>query len=143
MQASTFNDFLIISRTYLSRKNPRTCQEPCQESKTCRGQSGEQSPSEGPQKKLRSQNIVLLNSFPYSNPPYSKNVGRRYSTPGGFNPPPNQGRRARWLMPSLLVLSGVLPKPTFQSQGSGSLSPAFPLPNLPLEAAQSARPPSS
>ena len=42
-----------------------------------------------------------------------------------------RGRRARSLMPGLLVPSGVLPKPTFQSQGSGSLSPAFPLLNPP------------
>ena len=38
------------------------------------------------------------------------------------DPPPNQGRRARWLDRGLLVPSRVLPKPTFQSQGSGSLS---------------------
>ena len=37
--------------------------------------------------------FVLLNSFPYRKPPYSKNVGRRYSPQGGFNPPPNRGRR--------------------------------------------------
>ena len=32
--------------------------------------------------------LVLPNSLPYRNPPYSKNVGRRYSPQGGFNPPP-------------------------------------------------------
>ena len=47
------------------------------------------------------------------------------------DPPPNWGRRAEWLSPGLLVPSGVLPEPTFQSQGSGSLSPAFPLLNPP------------
>ena len=40
------------------------------------------------------QSFVLPNSFPYRNPPYSKNVGRRYSPQGGFNPPPISGRRA-------------------------------------------------
>ena len=34
-------------------------------------------------------------------------------------------------MPGLLVPPGVLPKPTFQSQGSGSLSLAFPFLNPP------------
>ena len=38
-----------------------------------------------PPRKLNSQSFVLLNSFPYRNPPYSKNVGRRYSPQGGFN----------------------------------------------------------
>ena len=31
------------------------------------------------------QSFVLPNSFPYRNPPYSKNLGRRYSPQGGFN----------------------------------------------------------
>ena len=77
------------------------------------------------------QSFILLNSFPYRNPPYSKNVGRRYSPQGGFNPPPNRGRRAGRSGRGLLALSGVLPKPIFQSQGSQSLSPAFPFLNPP------------
>ena len=35
------------------------------------------------------QSFLLPNSLPYRNPPYSKNLGRRYSPQGGFNPPPN------------------------------------------------------
>ena len=30
------------------------------------------------------QSFVLPSSLPYRNPPYSKNVGRRYSPPGGL-----------------------------------------------------------
>ena len=69
-----------------------------------------------PTRNIIAQSFVLINSFPYRKPPYSKNVGRRYSPQGGFNPPPNRGRRARSFDPGLLVLPSPSPWTKFLTQ---------------------------
>ena len=80
------------------------------------------------------QRIVLPNSFPYRNPPYSKNVGRRYSPPGGLQSAALRGRRAESgrevfesfrISPSGFFFSEVLVFPLLNppSVASGRLPP--------------------
>ena len=72
----------------LCQENPRTCRRQSRESKNLPRTKPRRKSVQTPTRKIKSQSFVLLNSFPYRKPPYSKNVGRRYSPQGGFNPPP-------------------------------------------------------
>ena len=91
-----------------------------------------------PPRKLKSQSFVLLNSFPYRKPPYSKNLGGGTPPQGGFNPPPIWGRRVESFDPGLLRtfphpswtkfltqrfsdLDSFLPPPKSSPLGSGRL----------------------
>ena len=63
-----------------------------------------------PTRKIKSQSFVLLNSFPYRNRPYSKNVGRRSSPLGAsIRRPTRDG-------PGLLVLPSPSPWTKFLTQ---------------------------
>ena len=53
---------------------------------------------------------------------YPNKLARRYQGAAFYNPPPIPGRRVGYLAQGLLKPSRVLPKPTFQSQGSWSLN---------------------
>ena len=77
-------------------------------------------------RKIKSQSFVLLNSFPCRKPPYSKIVGRRSSPLGGFNPPPNSGRRVRSGSPGLLVLPSPSPWTKFLIQRFWELDSRLP-----------------
>ena len=101
-------DFIFVVLGYvfsqLCQENPRTCRGQSRESKNLPRTKPRTKSVRTPSRKLKSPSFVLLNSFPYRKPPYSKNVGRRYSPQGGFNPPPNRGRRVRSGSPVLPIL---------------------------------------
>ena len=75
----------------LCQENPRTCRGQSRESKKLLRRKPRTKSVRTPSRKLKCPSCVLLNSFPYRKPPYSKNVGRRYSPQGGFNPPDHLG----------------------------------------------------
>ena len=68
----------------LCQVNPRTCRGQSWESKKLPRTKPRRKSVRTPPRKLKSPSFVLPNSFPYRNPPYSKNLGRRYSPPGGL-----------------------------------------------------------
>ena len=82
-----FSLFLVKSSTNFCQENPRTCRGQSRESKNLPRTKPRTKSVQTRTRKLESQSFVLLNSFPYRKPPYSKNLGRRYSPQGGFNPP--------------------------------------------------------
>ena len=59
----------------LCQENPRTCSQICRESKNLPRTKPRTKSAQTPTRKIKSQSFVLLNSFPYRNPPYSKNLG--------------------------------------------------------------------
>ena len=79
--------FVVLGQVFsqLCQENPRTCRRQSRESKNLPRTKPRRKSVQAPKGKIKSQSFVLLNSFPYRNPPYSKNVGRRYSPQGGFN----------------------------------------------------------
>ena len=78
--------FVVLGQVFsqLCQENPRTCRGQSRESKNLPRTKPRTKSVRTPPRKLKSQSFVLLNSFPYRKPPYSKNVGRRYSPQGGF-----------------------------------------------------------
>ena len=81
--------FVVLGEVFsqLCQENPRTCRGQSRESKNLPRTKPRTKSVQTPTGKIKSQSFVLLNSFPYRTPPYSENVGRRYSPQGGFNPP--------------------------------------------------------
>ena len=84
-----FSSFLVRSSANFAKKIQEFAEGTAENPRTCRGQSREKNPYERLQENSNHQSFLLLNSLPYRSPPYSKNLGRRYSPQGGFNPPPN------------------------------------------------------
>ena len=74
----------------LCQENPRTCRGQSRESKNLPRTKPRTKSVRTPSRKLKSQSFVLLNSFPYRKPPYSKTLGGGTPPQGGFNPPPNR-----------------------------------------------------
>ena len=83
--------FVVLGEVFsqLCQENPRTCRGQSRESKNLPRTKPRRKSVRTPSGKLKSPSFLLPNSLPYRNPPYSKNLGRRYSPQGGFNPPPN------------------------------------------------------
>ena len=105
--------FVVLGYVFsqLCQENPRTCRGQSRESKNLPRTKPRTKSVRTPPRKLKSQSFVLLNSFPYRKPPYSKNVGRRYSPQGGFNPPDHLGES--WACSGsgrILFSSNVLPQ---------------------------------
>ena len=80
-----FSVFLVRSSANFAKKIQELAEDKAENPRTCRGQSREKNPYERLQENSNHQSFLLLNSLPYRNPPYSKNLGRRYSPQGGFN----------------------------------------------------------
>ena len=126
--------FVVLGQVFsqLFQENLRTCRGQSRESKNLPRTKPRTNSVQTPTRNIIAQNFVLLNSFPYRKPPYSKNVGRRYSPQGGFNPPPNWGRRVRPVHAGLLQTFRISSLTHFLTQRF--LEPerlAFPLLNPP------------
>ena len=122
--------FVILGEVFsqLCQENPRTCRGQSRESKNLPRTKPRRKSVQTPTGKIKSLSFVLLNSFPYRKPPYSKIVGRRSSPLGGFNPPPNLGRRVRSQSPGLLVLPSPSPWTKFLTQRFWELDSRLPPP---------------
>ena len=85
-------------------KNPRTCRGQSRESKNLPRTKPRTNSVQTPTRNIIAQSFVRLNSFPYRNPPYSKNVGRRYSPPGGLQSAAQPGTACGTRTPGLRIL---------------------------------------
>ena len=102
----TFGFFLSEHFAKVAEGMPRARREQCREPALPTVAAERHTSRRGPSKRLPKHTSVRRETPDY------KNVGRRYFPPrGGFNPPPNRGRRVRSGSPGLLRTSK-----SFQSQ---------------------------
>ena len=136
--------FVVLGEVFsqLCQENPRTCRGQSRESKNLPRTKPRTKSVQTPTRKIKSQSFVLLNSFPYRKPPYSKNIGRRYSPPRGasINPPPAPWGRSRacQIDSRCLLHLQILPHPSHNSPSyicksyvGGSMTPPFSSPGAP------------
>ena len=95
--------FVVLGQVFsqLCSKIQEAAEDKAENPGTCRGQGREENPYERLPENSNLKALFSQTPFPYRNAPDSENVGRRYSPLGGFNPPPNRGRRVRLATPGL------------------------------------------
>ena len=122
-----FSSFLVRSSANFAKKIQELAEDKAENPRTCRGQRRELNPYE---RQPENSNLKAL----FSQSPsltatlQTENAGRRYSPLGGFNPPPNLGRRVRSESPGLLVLPSPSPWTKFLTQRFWELDSRLPPP---------------